>query len=62
MKVKKKINKQKPVLRKKDRAKKKIRKTKFKRIHKGRTPIITHSPRTGNLRFGAYGIVILKPT
>jgi large subunit ribosomal protein L16 len=62
MQIKKNVNKQKTIGRKKDRAKKKIRKTKFKRIHKGRTSIITHSSRTGNLRFGAYGIVILKPT
>lgn len=62
MKLKKNVKKQNIVNKKKDRSKKKIRKTKFKRIHKGRTPIISHSFKTGNLRFGAYGIVILKPT
>jgi large subunit ribosomal protein L16 len=61
MKVKKKVNNN-VNIKKKDKLKKNFRKTKFKRIHKGRTSIITHSPRTGNLRFGTYGIVILKPT
>jgi large subunit ribosomal protein L16 len=39
-----------------------IKKIKYKRVHKGRTALITHSSRTGNLRFGKYGILILKPT
>lgn len=47
---------------KRDTRKKKVRKNKFKRIHKGRTPLISYSLTSGKLIFGAYGIIIIKPT
>lgn len=42
--------------------KKKLRKNKYKRTHKGKMSLITSSPKTRNLAFGNYGIVLLKPT
>lgn len=42
--------------------KKKVKRTKYKRVHKGRISWMTNSLPTGNLRFGTYGIAIMKPT
>jgi len=42
--------------------KKKVRKNKFKRLHKGKMNKITHSFKSGKLTMGLYGVMLIKPT